>query len=122
MLSTPEKVISGLKTLNDCYYLKSKSIVYANHDSLDSKYREPFRKGFLSEADKRFELIKRLNKLDDRERKILLLFYTFSVPIDHIAEEVGVSRRHCYRIKKKGIENITGMDGGRVVKDFLLSN
>ena len=113
MLSTPEKVISGLKTLNDCYYLKSKSIVYANHDMPDSKYREPFRRGFLSEADKRFELVKRLNKLDDREKTTLLLFYTFSAPVDDIAKVVGVSWRHCYRIKKKGIENIIdiGEDG-----------
>ena len=109
MLSTPEKVISGLKTLNDCYCLKSKSIVCASHDSPDSKYREPFYRGFLSEADKRFELVKRLNKLDDREKTILLLFYAFSMPVDNIAKEVGVSWRHCYRIKKKAIESIIDM-------------
>ena len=106
MLDTKEEVINTLKTFTDCYYLKSNSIIYSKYDSLDSKYREPFRKGFLSEADKRFELINRLNKLDNRERTTLLLFYTFSKPVDYIASRLGISLRHFYRIKKKAIEDI----------------
>ena len=73
MLSTPNEVVNTLKTLTDCYYLKSNFIICPKSNKSDSNCREPFCKGFLSGADKRFELINRLSKLDDRERATLLL-------------------------------------------------
>ena len=47
MLSTPEKVINTLKTLTDCYYLKSNFIIYPKSNKSNVKDREPFRPGFL---------------------------------------------------------------------------
>ena len=110
MLSTSEKVINTLKTLTDCYYLKSNFIICPKSNKSDSNCREPFCNGFLSGADKRFELINRLSKLDGRERTTLLLFYTFSKPVDFIADRLDISLRHFYRVKKKALEYVINFD------------
>ena len=86
MLDTPGGVINTLKTLNDYYYLKSNFIIYPKSNKSDIRDREPFRSGFLSSIDERKELIRRLDKLNKREKTILLLFYTFVKPMDYIAE------------------------------------
>ena len=77
MLSTQEKVINTLKTITDCYYLKSNFIICPKSNKSGSNYREPFCNGFLSEADKRFELINRLSKLDSRESNSTSILYIF---------------------------------------------
>jgi len=61
MLDTPGEVINALKTLTDCYYLKSNFIICPKSNKSDNNCKEPFCNGFLSGADKRFELINRLN-------------------------------------------------------------
>jgi len=110
MLDTPEKVINTLKTITDCYCLKSNFIICPKSNKSGSNYREPFCNGFLSEVDKRFELINRLSKLDGRERTTLLLFYTFSKPVDFIADRLGISLRHFYRVKKRALEDVINFD------------
>ena len=109
MLNSYEEIINTLKTLNDYYYLRSNFIVCHKSSKLDIRSREPFRQGFLSSIEKRSELLKRLNKLDKREKTILLLFYTFSKPINYIGHALRLSCRHCYRIKKKALQNIMNM-------------
>ena len=84
MLDTPGEVINTLKTLNDYYCLKSNFIIYPKSNKSDIRNREPFRPGFLSSIDERKELIRRLDKLNKREKTILLLFYTFAKPMDYI--------------------------------------
>jgi len=106
MLDTPGEVVNTLKTLNDYYYLKSNFIIYPKSNKTDIRDREPFRPGFLSSIDERKELIRRLNKLEERGKTILLLFYTFGKPMDYIEHKLHLSCRHCYRIKKKALQNI----------------
>ena len=110
MFDTPGEVINTLKTLNDYYCLKSNFIICPKHGKLDIKSREPFRPGFLDSIEIRKELIKRLNKLEEKEKTILLLFYTFGKPINYIERELHLSCRQCYRIKKKAIENIISFE------------
>ena len=106
MLDTPGEVIKTLKTLNDYYCLKSNFIIYPKSNKTDIRDREPFRPGFLSSIDERKELIRRLDKLNKREKTILVLFYTFAKPMDYIEHKLHLSCRQCYRIKKKALQNI----------------
>ncbi len=106
MLDSYEEVISTLKTLNDCYYLKSNFIICPKLSKLNIGYREPFCLGFLDSIERRKELVRRLNKLEEREKTILLLFYTFGRPINYIERGLFLSCRHCYRIKNKALEKI----------------
>lgn len=111
MLDTPGEVIKTLKTLNDYYCLKSNFIIYPKSNKTDIKDREPFCPGFLDGIEIRKELLKRLDKLDEKEKTTLLLFYTFYKPIAYIEHRLHLSSRHCYRIKKKAIENIINFNG-----------
>ena len=106
MLDSYGEVINTLKTLNDYYYLKSNFIIYPKSNKSDIRDREPFRPGFLRSIEKRSELLKRLNKLNKNEKTILLLFYTFCKPITYIEHALRLSCRHCYRLKKKALQNI----------------
>ena len=109
MLDTPGEVINVLKTLNDYYCLKSNFIIYPKSNKTDIRNREPFRPGFLNSIEKRSELLKRLNKLNKNEKNILLLFYTFCKSITYIEHALCLSCRHCYRVKKKALQNIISM-------------
>jgi len=66
--------------------------------------------GFLDSIEIRKELMRRLNKLEEREKTILLLFYTFGKSINYIEQELCLSCRQCYRIKKKALEKIINFE------------
>jgi len=110
MLDSYGEVISALKILNDYYQLKSNFIICPKLRKLNIKGRELFCIGFLDTIDKRKELLRRLNKLEEREKTILLLFYTFGKAMNYIEQEICLSCRHCYRLKNKAIEKIINFD------------
>ena len=110
MLDSYNEVIITLKSLNDYYYLKSNFIICPKLGKFNTKGREPFSSGFLESIEIRNELLRRLNKLEEREKNILLLFYTFGKPIDYIEQELHLSSRQCYRIKKKALEKIINFE------------
>ena len=102
------EIIHILKTLNDFYCLKSGSIICPKREKV--VYREPFKGGFLGSVDRRTEVVKRLKKLETRQREILLFYYTFSKPVGFIASRCRISIRHFYRLKKEALEDMVNMD------------
>lgn len=110
MLDSYEEVINILKSLDDCYYTKSNFVIYPKLNKVNIRCREPFCKGFIDNIELRNELIKRLNKLEKKEKIILLLYYTFGKPIKYIEQELHFSCRQCYRVKKQALEKIINFD------------
>lgn len=67
------------------------------------------RAGLLESLDERSELRRRVDRLEDRERKLLFLWYVTELPVEEIARAVGVSRRHCFRVRSATIHKIVEM-------------
>lgn len=67
------------------------------------------RAGVLDTLDERTELRTRVDRLEDRERTLLFLWYVTELPVGEIARTVGVSRRHCFRLRSRAIDKIVEM-------------
>ena len=93
-------------TLEDYYYLKSNCVIVGKAKKRDPSRREPFAPGFLSSIDRKKEILKGLKKLDNRQRQILLLYYSLSKAPNDIAKILDISVRHLYRLKKKALDDL----------------
>jgi RNA polymerase sigma factor (sigma-70 family) len=72
----------------------------------DRKGRGPFGSTFLARVEEHEELVRRLRRLPSRERLLLLLWYTEQWQVSRIAERLGISRMHCYRLRERALEAI----------------
>ena len=96
-------------TLNDYYHLKSNYVIVGKAKTKDPARREPFAPGFLSSIDCKKEILKRLKEMDNRQRQILILYYSFSKSPDDIVKILNISVRHLYRLKKKALNDLTDL-------------
>lgn len=103
MFFTSGEVIRALARFRDCYDPKSASLMLVGAHA-DDPHAEPFRQGFISRFDERSELVRRLSKLDERARRLLLLWHVEAVPVAQIARRLGISRVHCYRVNRRALE------------------
>lgn len=67
---------------------------------------EPFRPGFLMSLERRRELMQLLRSLDRRSQRLLLLWCAQGRPASEIANELGISRVHCYRLRNKALDEM----------------
>jgi DNA-directed RNA polymerase specialized sigma subunit len=65
---------------------------------------EPFRRGFISNFEERAELSRRLDDLEERDRRLLMLWHMEGHPVARIARMLGISRVHCYRVQRRALE------------------
>ena len=110
MLATAREVRRAIATLEDFYDPQTGSIVVlAESRGKDSYREEPFKSGFLDTLDERHEVARRLQLLDERKRQIMLLWHLETLPKTEIAERVGVSRMHVYRLHGQAMQEIIEM-------------
>ena len=95
--------------VNYYYHIKSNYVIAGKAKTKDSSKRESFAPGFLSSIDCRKEVLKGLKEMDNRQKQILLLYYSFSKPPDDIAKILNISVRHLYRLKKKALDDLTDL-------------
>jgi RNA polymerase sigma factor (sigma-70 family) len=110
MFATEGDVIAVIKILGDYYQPKTSSII--SLDTLLNRSNlidEPFRSGFLERIEERLEIVKRLQALEPLKKKLLFLWYYETKPVTEISKELGISRMHCYRIRKQALSEILGM-------------
>lgn len=67
---------------------------------------DPFRPGFLSALEMRTEILALLRRLDERSRRLLLLWFVYGRPVLEIATELRVSRVHCYRLRNQALDEM----------------
>lgn len=110
LLTTPGEIIRALLRFRDCYDPRTGSLMLVGSGQKDP-HGEPFRPGFISGFEERAELQERLSRLEPRERLLLILWYIEGQPVTHIARSLGVSRVHCYRLKRKAFHALLDDDG-----------
>jgi DNA-directed RNA polymerase specialized sigma24 family protein len=107
MLETRSDVVVALKRYRDVFDPKGGSVIVASTRQRDL-YGEPFRNGFLTLLDERTELLHRmLARLSRRERLLLALWYFADLPVVEVSRWVGISRRHCYRLRDQAIRSLS---------------
>jgi DNA-directed RNA polymerase specialized sigma24 family protein len=67
---------------------------------------EPFRAGFLTSVEQRSELLRLLRRLDERSQRLLLLWFVKDRPPAEVANDLGISRVHCYRLRNRALDEM----------------
>lgn len=104
-LDSSRKVIRCLVTYTDWAQPWSSSVITVG-DSRRRAFRTDLRSGLIESLEERTELCRRMRRLEDRDRRILFLWYVEQLPVSEVAREVGLSRRQCFRRRSKAIETL----------------
>lgn len=110
MFETPQAVVAALRRYRDAFDVASGSIVLTRSGRYGPS-SDPFRAGFLERLDERQELVRRMRALRARERQLLVLWYVADLKVTQIADRLGFSRVHCYRLRDKALKALCDMAG-----------
>ena len=106
MFETTAGITAALRRARDSYDPRTTSLLAVPRG--DGVATEPFHPRFLEDLDERRELERLLGLLPDKERALLVLWFTIGKPVTQIARQLRISRVHCYRLKAKAFETMLG--------------
>jgi DNA-directed RNA polymerase specialized sigma24 family protein len=105
-LASADQVIRCLLTYTDWWQPNTTSVYYVGRAGRDRVLGEGIRPGLLEHLDERSELCQRMQRLSDRDRRLLYLWYLEQRAVDEIAKELKISRRQCFRRRREAIRSI----------------
>ena len=105
---TEAQIIRALAHTRQAVDPRTGSIIFLS--GAKSGNKDPFSGAFLAGIEERSELVRRLRLIEPRERLLLFLWYVEGLPVTTIAERLGISRVHCYRLRKRAFEQMTKPD------------
>jgi DNA-directed RNA polymerase specialized sigma24 family protein len=105
-----QHILAALEGANDGEGMSSTSLVSVGIGRR-SPGADPFRPGFLNSLEVRSELIRLLGDLDARSRRLLVLWFVCGRPVAEVADDLGISRVHCYRLKNKALDAMLEASG-----------
>jgi DNA-directed RNA polymerase specialized sigma24 family protein len=106
VLETGREVVRSLITYSDWWQPATASVLAVAGARRDSDFGDGLRAGLVETLDERRELRRRVELLSDRDRELLVLWYVVQLPAQDIATRLGVSRRHCFRLRAGAIRKI----------------
>jgi DNA-directed RNA polymerase specialized sigma subunit len=109
VLASSRDVVRCLITYSDWWQPATTSILQVGAARRAADRTDGMRAGVLETLDERTELRRRVDRLEDRERRLLFLWYVTELPVGEIARAVGLSRRHCFRVRSKALHKIVEM-------------
>ena len=110
MFADVSDVVRALIRFTDWWQPITSSILQVGGARRSSGYSDGIRDGLLDTMDERSELSRRVRKLDDRDRRILFLWYVKELPAHEVAREVGISRRQCFRRRSASLRALVDED------------
>jgi len=105
VFETRQHLMSALEAMQEISAPNSHSLITVG-GSRRGSLGDPFRPGFLAALEVRTELVRLLRLLDERSRRLLLLWFVQGRPVVEIANELGISRVHCYRLRNKALAEL----------------
>ena len=105
-LAHADQVIRCLLTYTDWWQPNTTSVYYVGRAGRDRVLAEGLRPGLLEHLDERSELCQRMQRLTDRDRRLLFLWYLEQRAVDEIGKELKISRRQCFRRRREAIQAI----------------
>ena len=110
MFADVSDVVRALIRFTDWWQPITSSILQVGGARRSSGYTDGIRDGLLDMMDERSELSRRVRELDDRDRRILFLWYVKELPAHEVAREVGISRRQCFRRRSASLRALVDDD------------
>jgi hypothetical protein len=107
-------VIRALVTFTDWWQPFTSSVLQVGGARRSSGFGDGIRDGLLDTIGERSELSRRIRDLNERDRRILFLWYVRELPADEVAKEVGISRRHCFRRRSAALRALVDEDDQQV--------
>ena len=108
MLSTSEQVVWALITYTDWWQPNTAS-VYQVGKRRGAFASDGIRGGLLDTLPEREELCRRMQRVAERDRRLLFLWYLRELPANEIARELRISRRQCFRRRAAVIRRIVDL-------------
>jgi len=106
VLTTLADVERCLTTYADWWQPASSSILLVGGARRNSEIGDGLSPGVLETLDERTELIRRVALLEERDRRLLVLWYIAQHPVRVIARHIGVSPRQVFRRRARAIRRI----------------
>lgn len=113
MLADRYEIIRCLITYNDCWQPSTGSVMVVGAAKADKTIGDGLNPGVVETLEERIELCRRMERLSERERLVLFLWYVRQLHIDDIADEIGVSRRQCFRVKSRALRLLDSAEDER---------
>jgi DNA-directed RNA polymerase specialized sigma subunit len=106
MFASRRDVIRALLTYTDWWQPFTSSVFQVGNARRGSSAGDGIREGLLATLDERTELARRMALLEERDRKVLFLWYVRQLDAVDISRELRVSRRHCFRLHSRAIQAV----------------
>ena len=114
VLGTPESVIRALLTYTDWWQPTSSSVLQVGAmRRTGDRFADGLPSGLIATIDVR-GACRRMSTLDQRSRAVLFLWYVRQLAVADIAKIIGVSRRHCFRIRAASVRELVELGGSNV--------
>jgi len=104
VLDTPDAVARALITYTDWWQPTTASILQVGRRQLGE--RDGLHPGLLGSLDLRAELCRRMQRVEDRDRHLLYLWYVRQETVEDIARALRISRRQCFRRRAAAIRTV----------------
>jgi len=105
VLDEPSEIIRALVRYMDIFDPRTSSLLVVGRGGRHFG-ADPFGQGFIAGMEERTELVRRLHRLHPRKRDVLCLTYMTSLAANEIAELVGVSRVHYFRLRRQALKEM----------------
>ena len=109
LLTETSDVIHALMRFHDGLDPRTGSILFLG--GTKTFRSDPFHPGFLTGVEERGELLRRLRRIGSRERLLLFLWYVDGWSASDIAQHLGISRVHCYRLRNRALNDMVAPEG-----------
>lgn len=106
MLASSADVIRCMVTYTDWWQPASASVLLVGGARRSTGAGDGLHPGVIETLDERSELCRRVLHLEDRERRILFLWYVAQAGVSEIARAIGVSHRQCHRLRARAVQKI----------------
>jgi DNA-directed RNA polymerase specialized sigma24 family protein len=106
MLSSSSDVIRCMVTYTDWWQPASSSVLLVGGARRSSGIGDGLHPGVIETLDERTELCRRVYSLEDRDRRILFLWYVAQLGVPDVARTIGVSQRQCHRLRARAVQKI----------------
>lgn len=106
MLTSTGDVIRCLVTYTDWWQPSTASVLLVGGARRSSGVGDGLHPGVIETLDERSELCRRVFFLEDRDRRILFLWYVAQLGVSDVARAIGVSQRQCQRLRARAVQRI----------------
>lgn len=108
-LPSQASVIQALLRYTDWWQPATASVLNVGAARRASDLGDGFSPGLLDTLDERRELCRRMQRLEERDRDVLFLWYVKQLDVFGISRALGISRRQCFRRRSRAVHRLVAL-------------